>query len=255
LRRGAVGDFIDARSREDKFLRDCEAMLIEHVGGNPSLVQRVIITRAARVALHLELMDEKSLLKGHGFGIHDHNYYVSWSNSLARLLARLGVIEPTVASQPPMIVPTAEPQPQPQPQTLQDVLRAIAARRSGFQPTEDEHGQPAPSMPALMPAPSVYATEERLPYELRSMRQTKAQIHAMIEAAKRGELPNPPDVRDRYLKKRAALVQLATNGDLARLRAFIIIPNTSTYRRLIRYRDLCIVALEAQQQHARKTAA
>jgi hypothetical protein len=45
------------------------------------------------------LMDERSLVGGHVFGQHDHNYYVSWSNSLARHLARLG-LEPAAAKQP-----------------------------------------------------------------------------------------------------------------------------------------------------------
>lgn len=71
-------------------------MLTEHVGGKPSITQRALISRGARIALHLELMDERSLAHGHAFGPHDHNYYVSWSNSLARILARLG-LEPAAA--------------------------------------------------------------------------------------------------------------------------------------------------------------
>jgi hypothetical protein len=94
LDRGAMGDFIDGRSWEARFLKRYEKMLVKHVGGKPSLVQRALITRCARVALHLELMDQRSLRDGHVFGVHDHNYYVSWSNSLARLLARLGVGPP-----------------------------------------------------------------------------------------------------------------------------------------------------------------
>ena len=49
------------------------------------------IQRAARLALHLELMDERSLAGDHVFTTHDHLHYVSWSNSLARMLARLGL--------------------------------------------------------------------------------------------------------------------------------------------------------------------
>jgi hypothetical protein len=94
LDRGAIGDFIDGRSWEAKFLKRYEAMLIKHLGGKPSLPQAALIIRCARVALHLELMDRRSLRDGHVFGIHDHNYYVSWSNSLARLLAGLGVGSP-----------------------------------------------------------------------------------------------------------------------------------------------------------------
>jgi hypothetical protein len=59
-------------------------------------------------------MDEKSLIDGHEFGQYDHNYYVSWSNALARLLARLG-LEPKQNS-------VAPPQ-------LRDVITAAGGRR------------------------------------------------------------------------------------------------------------------------------
>jgi hypothetical protein len=97
--RGAVGGLIDGRSREGRFLRAYERQLTEHVGGSPSIVQRCLIDRAARLALHLELMDERSLAGDHVFTTHDHLHYVSWSNALARLLARLG-LQPADA-QPP----------------------------------------------------------------------------------------------------------------------------------------------------------
>jgi hypothetical protein len=82
---------IDGRSREGRFLRQYEGMLTEHVGGKPSVTQRCLIQRASRLALHLELMDERSLAGDHVFTVHDHNHYVSWSNSLARMLTRLGL--------------------------------------------------------------------------------------------------------------------------------------------------------------------
>jgi hypothetical protein len=97
--RGAVGGLIDGRSREGRFLRAYERQLTEHCGGAPSVVQRQLIARAARIALHLELMDERSLAGDHVFTQHDHTHYVSWSNSLARMLARLG-LQPAAAPQP-----------------------------------------------------------------------------------------------------------------------------------------------------------
>jgi len=72
-------------------LRAYEAMLTEHVGGKVSIVQRALIHRAARLSLHLEIMDERSLAGDHVFTTHDHLHYVSWSNALARLLSRLGI--------------------------------------------------------------------------------------------------------------------------------------------------------------------
>jgi hypothetical protein len=89
--RGAVGGIIDGRSREGRFLRAYERQLTEHVGGSPSIVQRALINRAARLALHLELMDERALADGDAFTTHDHLHYVSWSNALGRLLVRLGI--------------------------------------------------------------------------------------------------------------------------------------------------------------------
>jgi hypothetical protein len=95
--RGAVGGLIDGRSREGRFLRAYETMLTDHVGGSPSIVQRCMIQRAARIACHLELMDERSLAGDHVFTTHDHLHYVSWSNALARLLDRLG-LQPAAAA-------------------------------------------------------------------------------------------------------------------------------------------------------------
>jgi hypothetical protein len=89
--RGAIGGLIDGRSREGRFLRAYERQLLDHIGNNPSVTQRCLIQRAARLALHLELMDERSLAGDHVFTTHDHLHYVSWSNALARLLARLGL--------------------------------------------------------------------------------------------------------------------------------------------------------------------
>ena len=59
LRRGVVGDQIDGRSREGRFLRAAEAELIAQTGGEPSFGQRILIRRAARAMLRLELLDAK----------------------------------------------------------------------------------------------------------------------------------------------------------------------------------------------------
>jgi hypothetical protein len=74
-------------------------MLTEHIG-DPNVIQRALISRAPRVALHLEIMDEHSLIDGHVFGPHDHNFYVSWTNALARLLVRLGVDKSLAGDRP-----------------------------------------------------------------------------------------------------------------------------------------------------------
>ena len=84
---------------------------MQHVGGKPSIVQRALISRAARMALHLELLDERTLGDGKPLTTHDHKHYVAWSNALTRLLGQLGV--------------TAAPPPQP---SLREVLADLATR-------------------------------------------------------------------------------------------------------------------------------
>jgi hypothetical protein len=54
-----------------------------------------MITRAARIALHLELLDEAVFKTGHSLTQHDFQHYCAWSNSLVRLLARLALEAPS----------------------------------------------------------------------------------------------------------------------------------------------------------------
>jgi hypothetical protein len=78
---------------------------------------------------------------------------------------------------------------------------------------------------------------------------------AQIEAdARAGKLPEPPDfsaeTHKRFRNKLANVVELANAGDLNGLRSFEINPVSSSPKAIARYRDLCIVALEARQQAA-----
>lgn len=73
-----------------------------------------------------------------------------------------------------------------------------------------------------------------------------------IEAdARAGKLPEPPDfsaeTHKRFRKKLAAVIALANAGDLNGLRAFEINPVSSSPKAIKRYRDLCIIALEARR--------
>ena len=74
---------------------------------------------------------------------------------------------------------------------------------------------------------------------------------AAIEAAARdGKLPEPPDfsaeTHKRFRNKLASVVELAKARDLKGLRAFEINPVSSSPKAIARYRDLCVIALEAQ---------
>jgi hypothetical protein len=88
--RGSVGWSIDGRSREGRFLRAYERMLTEHVGGKPSRVQGELIRRCARLALHLELQDERSMQSGE-MSLHAGRQYLAWHGALARTLRLLGI--------------------------------------------------------------------------------------------------------------------------------------------------------------------
>ncbi len=101
LRRGVIGDAIDGRSKEGKFLRCCEAELVAHVGGSPSFAQKLLIRRAARAMLRLELLDAK--MASGDWTDHDARTFGGLNNALRLALRELGVREtkpkpiPTIA--------------------------------------------------------------------------------------------------------------------------------------------------------------
>jgi hypothetical protein len=54
-----LGDRVDGRSREGRFLTKCERELVAQVGGAPSFTQKLLIRRLSRGMLRPELLDEK----------------------------------------------------------------------------------------------------------------------------------------------------------------------------------------------------
>ena len=88
--RGSIGWSLDGRSREGRFLTAYSDMLAEHCGGNPSRVQQELIRRCARLALHLELQDEK-LLAGVTPSDDASRQYLAWNGHLSRTLLKLGL--------------------------------------------------------------------------------------------------------------------------------------------------------------------
>jgi hypothetical protein len=89
---------IDGRSREGRFVGRIEAELIEQLGGLPSFGQRLLVRRAARAALKLELYDQK--LTSGDLTDHDSRMYGGLSNNLRLLLRELGVKTPSVDRTP-----------------------------------------------------------------------------------------------------------------------------------------------------------
>ena len=63
--------------------------LARHVGGNPNFPQKLLIRRAARAMLRLELFDTK-MVKGN-FTTHDAHVYGGLSNTLRLCLRELGI--------------------------------------------------------------------------------------------------------------------------------------------------------------------
>jgi len=73
---------------------------------------------------------------------------------------------------------------------------------------------------------------------------------ASVEAAAReGKLPEPPDfsaeTHKRFRPKLAKLTEMARAGDIEGLKAIEINPVSTSPRAMQRYRDLCVIALEA----------
>lgn len=72
---------VDFRSREGKLLAAARVELTAHVGGNPNSVQKVLIERAARLTLYIELMDAEALEAG-TMTERNSRQYLAWVNAL-----------------------------------------------------------------------------------------------------------------------------------------------------------------------------
>ena len=104
---------IDGRSRAAKIMEAARDDLITHLGGSPSAVELRLIDRAALLTLHCHLFDQRALDSGAPLSERDSRAYLAYSNSLTRLLARLGIKGA-----------------KPSPPSLGDVLAGIAAEHA-----------------------------------------------------------------------------------------------------------------------------
>lgn len=124
----------------------------------------------------------------------------------------------------------------------------IVKTKGGFAWRLKKQPQSDPRNAKLAPDPS----RESRP-GIAAKREQPLGRRARIEAAAReGKLPEPPDfsaeTHKRFRGKLAAVVALAKAGDLEGLRAFKINPVSSSPKAIARYRDLCIIALEARTE-------
>jgi hypothetical protein len=114
---------------------------------------------------------------------------------------------------------------------------------AGSEPTEED-AEAAAAQEALHCRPPIGET-------VTSTTPKTGKRAAAEEAARSGVLPEPPDfsaaTHARFRNKLARLVELAEAGDIEGLRAVEINPVSSSPKAMARYRDLCIIALEARK--------
>lgn len=92
---------LDGRSKEARLLRKVRADLTAHIGGRPTIAQKVLIERAAWMTLHLDMMDRKML--GGAPSERDARQYLAWSNTLTRAIAQLGIHDTAERNRPPSL--------------------------------------------------------------------------------------------------------------------------------------------------------
>lgn len=115
--------------------------------------------------------------------------------------------------------------------------------------------QPAAAAPVPEPAPAPRVKGRRLaaakPATEPKLRR-RTSYEALEADARAGRLPEAPDFRAathaRFRNKLARIVELAGAGDIAGLKAVEINPVSSSPRAMARYRDLCVMAIEARAE-------
>jgi hypothetical protein len=89
LERGAIGDSLDGRSREGRFLRAIEGELTRGRRASLTIEERLLLRRVAKMLLQAELLDEK-LAKGE-FTPHDVRVYGALNNAIRLGLREIGL--------------------------------------------------------------------------------------------------------------------------------------------------------------------
>ena len=81
---------LDGRTWEYLYVKKCRHELEEHIGGEPTIVQRKLIERASWLMLRLSMMDRRLAEDGgKRFTRNDSTQYLAWSNGLSRTLVLL----------------------------------------------------------------------------------------------------------------------------------------------------------------------
>lgn len=97
LHRGAIGDLVDGRSAQGRFIRNLEAELTAHVGGEPSIAQRLLIDRIIRLRIQLDFFDQK--LAAGDWTAHDGRTYAGILGAHRLALRDLSTMKPKARRQ------------------------------------------------------------------------------------------------------------------------------------------------------------
>jgi hypothetical protein len=81
---------LDRRTRQAAFLQGMRDQLLEHVGPDATILQRVLVDRAALLSLRLAQCDAR-ILADQPMTVLDNNQIIAWQNALTRCLNALGV--------------------------------------------------------------------------------------------------------------------------------------------------------------------
>lgn len=81
---------LDKRTRLGKDVAAFRAVLVQHCGGRPSGTQGALIEVALQLRIRLAAMDARFAETGE-MSAHDSKIYLSWSNSIARVMRQLGL--------------------------------------------------------------------------------------------------------------------------------------------------------------------
>ena len=90
LKRGAISDAFDGRSTEGRYIRDLEKQLTEHIGGNPTITQKLLIQRIIELRMRLDAFDYKLKNEPEKWTGHDDRTYGGCQNAFRLALKDLG---------------------------------------------------------------------------------------------------------------------------------------------------------------------
>lgn len=91
-------DRLDRRTHAGRVVRDLTAALVQHLGGNPTIAQKLLIERIVKMKLQLDGLGDK--LETGEWTAHDTRTYVGLSNAYNRALRELDRMKPGKATAP-----------------------------------------------------------------------------------------------------------------------------------------------------------